>query len=61
MLLKKKKKKNILLENIAVNTLRQFHMEKGNKNKMRSHWQYEPLLIKFDLLSSARKHTKTKE
>lgn len=53
--------KKILLENRAVNSLKQFHMVKGNKNKMRSHWQYEPLLIKFDLMSSAGKHTNTTE
>lgn len=36
-------------------------MEKGNKNKTKSHWQYEPLLIKFDLMSSAGKHTNVTE
>lgn len=60
MLLREKKNK-ILLENRAVNTLRQFHMEKWNKNKMRSHWQYEPLLIKFDFMSSAGKQRNTTE
>lgn len=61
MSLRKEKKKKILLEIRTVNTLRQFHMEKGKKNKTRSHWQYEPLLIKFDLMSSSGKHTNITE
>lgn len=56
MLLSGKKLIHIVREK-AVRTLRQFQMEKGNKNRMRCRCQYEPLLIKFDPMSSAGKYT----